>query len=111
MSSDIELLDGAIPLVRGDEPWEWYAHFWEDTAETTPTDLTGKTVSGEIRWILGVQPVTVEVVDAPGGVAKLSLTAAQTEAMPLGQLCKLFLALDTDTECAVPVNVLEGLYT
>jgi hypothetical protein len=110
MSADVELLDGAIPLVRGDEPWEWYAHFWDDPAETVPTDLTGKTVSGEIRWKLGAQAVTVDVVDRTGGVARLSLTAVQTEAMPLGRLSKLYVAINQDTEAIVPVDVIEGRF-
>lgn len=109
MSSDIEILDGAVPLVRNDQPWEWFVVFWEDTAETTPTDITGKTVAAEIRWILGAQPVAVELTNAAAGQAKLSLTAAETAEMPLGQLCKLFIAIGTDTEAVVPVNVLEGL--
>lgn len=111
MPPDLELLDGAVPLVRGDEPWEWFAVFWEDIEETTPTDLTGKTVAAEIRWILGAQAVTVDVADPASGQARLSLTAAETESLPLGQLCKLFLAIGTNTEGVVPVNVVEGLYT
>ena len=109
MSADLELLDGAVPLVRNDEPWEWYAVFWDDFEETAPTDLTGKTVSAEIRWILGAVPVTTEITEPTAGQVRLSLTAAATADMPLGQLCKLFIAIGTDTEAVVPVNVLEGL--
>jgi hypothetical protein len=109
--SDLEILDGAIPLARGDEPWEWHAVFWEDVGETTPTDLTGKTVVAEIRWSLGAEPVTTEIADAVAGLVTLSLTAEQTAAMPLGQLAKLYIAIGTDTEAAVPVKVVEGLYT
>jgi len=110
MSSDIELLDGAVPLVRNDEPWEWHVFFWEDQDETTPTDLSGKTVSAGIRWSLGAQDVTAEIVDPPtGGQVRLSLTAAETADMPLGRLSRLYIALGTDTEAVVPVDVIEGL--
>lgn len=110
MSSDVELLDGAIPLVRNDEPWEWFVVFWEDPVETVHTDLTGHTVSAEIRWSIGAQPVTTAVLDAAAGQARLSLTAAQTAAMPLGRLSKLYIAIDADTEAVVPVDVIEGLF-
>lgn len=110
MSSDIEILDGAVPLVRNDEPWEWFVLFFEDQAETTPTDLTGRTVSAEIRWSGGVQAVTAEVADPPtSGQASLSLSAEQTTLMPLGRLSKLYIAIDTDTEAVVPVDVQEGI--
>lgn len=109
MSSDIEILDGAVPLVRNDEPWEWFVLFYEDPAETQPTDLTGKTAAAEIRWSLGAQQVIAEVVDAIGGQVRLSLTAAETAEMPLGRLSKLYIALDADTEAVVPVDVIEGL--
>jgi hypothetical protein len=132
MSSDIEIIDGAVPLVRN-EPWEWFAVFFEDPSETTPTDLSGDvvfvdveplrtdsgaivmtgtadTVAAEIRWEQGSQSVTVEVVDAVGGEVRLSLTAVQTAAMPLGRLSKLYIAIDAGTEAIVPVEVIEGLY-
>ena len=123
-------LDGAVPLVR-DEPWEWFVMFWDDVAETIPTALgpkpvrvasearlltpddtpiltAGAVVSAEIRWQGGGQPVTATVTQP--GQARLSLTAAQTDAMPLGRLLKLYIALDADTEAVVPVDVMEGLY-
>jgi len=109
MSGDLEIIDGAIPLVRNDQPWEWFVVFWEAPDETTPTDLTGKTIAAEIRWLAGAQPVAAEVVDAAAGVARLSLTAAETTDMPLGRLSRLYIALGTDTEAVVPVDVLEGL--
>lgn len=110
MSADIELLDGAVPLVRNDQPWEWFVHFWEDAAGTDPSDLTGKTASAEIRWRTGSQTVAAAVFGSPdAGQVRLSLTAAQTAAMPLGRLAKLYIALNTDTEAVVPVDVIEGL--
>jgi hypothetical protein len=108
-SADIEIIDGAVPLVRNDEPWEWFVVFWEDSSETVPTDLTGKTVSAEIRWATGAQAVAVAVTDAAAGQAKLSLTAAETEPLPLGRLSKLYIAIDSDTEGVVPVDVQEGI--
>jgi hypothetical protein len=109
-SADLEIIDGAVPLVRNDEPWEWFVFFWEDQAETTPTDLTGLVPSAEIRWQDGAQTVLAEIVDPPtGGQVKLSLAAAETAGMPLGRLSRLYLAIGTDTEAVVPVNVLEGL--
>lgn len=109
MSSDIEILDGAVPLVRNDQPWEWFVVFFEDQAEETPTDLTGHTISAKIRWSDGEQVVTVQITDPLAGQAKLSLTAAQTVPMPDGRLSKLYIAIDTDTEAIVPVNVVEGI--
>lgn len=110
MTADVELLDGAVPLVRGDQPWEWFANFWDDVGETTPSDLTGKTVAAEIRWPHGSQIVTATIYDAPMGQVRLSLLAAQTAAMPLGRLSRLYIAIDTDTEAVVPVDVIEGLF-
>ena len=130
MTANLEILDGAVPLVR-DEPWEWFVLFWDDVAETQPTALgpkpvltaddnpvltadgnpvltAGAVVSAEIRWQGGEQAVTATVTGP--GQARLSLTAAQTDAMPLGRLLKLYIALDDDTEAVVPVNVLEGMY-
>jgi len=109
-SSDLEIIDGAVPLVRNDEPWEWHVFFWEDQSESLPTDLTGQTASAEIRWASGIQTVLAEIVDPPtGGHLKLSLAAAETADMPLGRLSKLYIAIGTDTEAVVPVNVIEGL--
>jgi hypothetical protein len=109
-SADLEILDGAVPLVRNDEPWEWHVFFWEDQAETMPTDLTGQTPAAEIRWQGGVQAVLAEIVEPPtGGQVRLSLAAADTVEMPLGRLSKLYIAIGTDTEAVVPVNVIEGL--
>jgi len=109
-SADLEILDGAIPLVRNDEPWEWHIFFWEDQDESLPTDLTGKLPSAEIRWQGGVQSVTAAIEGLPtAGQVKLSLAAADTADMPLGRLSKLYIALGTDTEAVVAVNVLEGL--
>lgn len=109
MSSDIEILDGAVPLVRNDQPWEWFVVFFEDAAEEMPTDLTGHALSAKIRWAGGEQQVTTQITDPVAGQARLSLTAAQTELMPYGRLSKLYIAIDTDTEAIVPVNVLEGI--
>ena len=108
MSADLELLDGALPLVRF-EPWTWFVMFWEDASETTPSDLTGKAVTAEVRWAGGAETVAVSAVDAGLGRFELSLLAQQTEAMPLGRLAKLYLAVDGDTEAVVPADVLEGL--
>jgi len=110
MSADLELLDGAIPLVRNDQPWEWFVNFCEDAAGTDPTDLTGRTASAQIRWRAGSQDVAAEITDAPSGQVRLSLLAAQTAAMPLGRLARLYIALDHDTEAVVPVDVIEGLF-
>lgn len=111
MSSDIELLDGAVPLVRNDQPWEWFVNFYDDAGETDPTDLTGKTTSAEIRWRGGNQTVAAAVYgDAAAGQVRLSLTAAQTAAMPLGRLSKLYIAINQDTEAVVPVDVIEGAF-
>jgi len=109
-SADLELLDGAIPLVRGDQPWQWFVMFWDDPSETDASDLSGATVTAEIRWPGGAAPVAVEATDPGRGQFALSLTAAETAPLPLGRLSKLYLAVDTDTEAVVPVNVLEGLF-
>jgi hypothetical protein len=110
MSADVEILDGAVPLVRNDQPWEWFVNFSDDEAGADPTDLAGKTTAAEIRWRGGSQAVTAAIYDAAAGQVRLSLTAAQTAAMPLGRLSKLYIALDADTEAVVPVDVIEGLF-
>lgn len=111
MSADVELLDGAVPLVRHDHPWEWFVNFYDDAAASDPTDLTGKTTSAEIRWRSGSQIVAAAVHgDATDGQVRLSLTAEQTEALPLGRLSKLYIAINQDTEAVVPVDVIEGRF-
>jgi hypothetical protein len=110
MSSDLELLDGAIPLVRNDQPWEWFVNFYDDPEAADPTDLTGHTASAQIRWRAGSQDVTAEITNPLTGQVRLSLLASQTAAMPLGRLSKLYIAIDTDTEAVVPVDVIEGLF-
>lgn len=106
LSNEIPLLDGAIPLVR-DEPWIWHALFMDDI--NSPTDLSGKTVTAELRWQVGEVEPLVEAIG--NGYVRLSLTTEQTAGMPFGQLLDLYLAIDTDTEAKIPVTVLEGRYS
>jgi len=103
---EIPLLDNSIPLVR-DEPWIWNALFMDDF--NSPTDLTGKVVTAEIRWPLGEVTPTVEVIG--DGYVKLSLTTDQTINMPYGQVLDLYLAIDNNTEARIPITVLEGRYS
>lgn len=106
MSTAITAL-AAVPLVRGD-PWEWTLVAYTDPEKTAREDLTGVTVAAEIRWDGGEQAVTVTVTYAPNGTATLSLTAAETLAMPLGQIPTLFIAFDDTTRGKGPIEVQEG---
>lgn len=106
MSTPITAL-AAVPLVRGD-PWEWNLVAYTDTDKTARENLTGVAVAAEIRWEGGEQAVTVTVTDPANGAATLSLTAAETLAMPLGQLPTLFIAFDDTTRGKGPIEVQEG---
>lgn len=97
----------AIPLVRG-EAWEKFAVFYTDPDKTAVHDLTGKTVASEIRWGNSEQTVAVAVTDPPGGAVTFSLTAEETELMPLGQIPTMFIAVDDETWARAPVDVQEG---
>lgn len=106
MTACVALL-AAIPLVRG-EPWEKFAVFYTDPEKTATFDLTGKAVASEIRWSNSEQAVDVEVTDPPGGAVKFSLTADETELMPLGQIPTMFIAVDDETWARAPIDVQEG---
>jgi hypothetical protein len=100
---------GALPLVL-DEAWEKFAVFWADSAKTAREDLTGKTVTADIRWQGAADlAVTVTVTDDEAGLATLSLTALQTADLPLGQLSTLYIAVNGETWASLPVNVLRGI--
>lgn len=100
---------GAVPLVRG-EAWERFLVLWADSAKTAREDLTGKTVTADLRWQGAADlAVTVDVTDAEGGLVKLSLTDEQTADLPLGQLSALYVAVDGITAGGTPVNVLRGI--
>jgi hypothetical protein len=116
MAEDIAVLDGALPLVRGDNPWATVMAFKSDA--DTPDDLSGHTVVAEMRWGgrgPGSQAVTATITDAPAGIVELSLTKAQTLALPLGRLVTLYVQLregaTEKTRVAAAIDVKEGLNT
>jgi hypothetical protein len=109
MSNFFVIPQDAVPLVRN-EPWERFVIFWTDSAKTIAEDLTDKEVTAQIRWSSGEQDVTVVVDDDPTiGFVTFSLTAEQTEAMPLGELSILYMAIDDTTWGSTGVDVLEGI--
>jgi hypothetical protein len=72
----------------------------------------------EMRWGgrgPGSQAVTAEIVDAEAGIVELSLTKAQTLALPLGRLVTLYVQLlagaTEKTRVAAAIDVKEGLNT
>jgi hypothetical protein len=114
MAADIGVLDGALPLIRGDNPWEQIVVFWADAEKSAGLDLTGKTVVAEMRWRGGgSQAVTTNVTDPEAGVVVLSLTGAETAGLPFGRLAHLFVQVrDGATEITkfrAAIDVKEGL--
>ena len=112
MAEDIGVLDGALPLIRGDNPWEQPVVFYTDDG-ATPLDLTGKTVDAVMRWRGGSQTVTATVTEALAGAVTLTLTAAQTLNLPFGYLVSLFVQVidgpDAVTWFRAAIEVKEGI--
>jgi hypothetical protein len=72
----------SLAIYRGDTH-AWRFTLWQDTAKTTPVDLTGIAVKAEIRDRPAgtvIQALTL-VVTLPN-IIDASLTGAQTKAMP-----------------------------
>ena len=97
MADDIGVLVGALPLIRGDNPWDQSVVFYTDDG-LTAYDLTNKTVEAQMRWRGGSQNVTSNVTDATAGAVTLMLTAAQTLNLPFGYLVSLFVQVIDGTE-------------
>jgi hypothetical protein len=112
MSEDIGVLDGALPLIRGDNPWDQPVVFYTDDG-VTALDLTGKTVEAVMRWRGSSQTVTATVTEALAGAVTLTLTAAQTQNLPFGYLVSLFVqvvdGLETVTWFRAAIEVKEGI--
>jgi hypothetical protein len=113
MAQDIGVLAGALPLIRGDNPWEQPVVFWDDEDKTVALDLTDKSVKAEMRLPAATHPVTVTVTDAEAGAVLLSLTGEQTQGLPFGRLVTLFVQVvdgaETVTWFRAAVDVKEGL--
>ena len=66
---------------------DFFLSFIVKDGERNPIDLTGSTVSGQIRSIIESTTkydLTVELSDTPtDGTVNVSLTAAETEALPV----------------------------
>jgi hypothetical protein len=111
MAEDIGVLDGALPLIRGDNPWQQPVIFYTDDG-ITPLDLTGMTVEAVMRWRGGSQDVSSTITEAAAGAVTLSLTGDQTQNLPFGYLVSLFVqAIDgpeTFTWFRAPIEVKEG---
>lgn len=115
MAEDIGVLDGALPLIRGDNPWQQPFTFYAD-GDATPLDLTGKSIEAEMRWSArggGSRPVTVTIDNAAAGECTLSLTADQTAGLPFGRLVTLFVQVvdgsEETTWVRAAIDVKEGL--
>ena len=111
MAEDIGVLDGALPLIRGDNPWHQPVVFYTDDGITT-LDLTGMTIEAVMRWRGGSQDVSATITDAAAGAITLSLTGEQTQNLPFGYLVTLFVqVIDgpvTFTWFRAPIEVKEG---
>ena len=112
MAEDIGVLDGALPLIRGDNPWHQPCVFYTDDGET-PLDMTGMTVEAVMRWRGGSQEVTAEITDASAGAVTLSLTGEETKNLPFGTLVTMFVQVvegsETVTWFRAAIDVKEGL--
>jgi hypothetical protein len=89
MAEDIGVLDGALPLIRGDNPWQQPVVFYTDDGVTT-LDLTGMTIVAVMRWRGSSQNVSATITEAVAGAVTLSLTGEQTQNLPFGYLVSLF---------------------
>ena len=111
MAEDIGVLDGALPLIRGDNPWDQPVLFYTDDGNTA-LDLTGKTVEAEMRWRGGSQEVTATITEAEAGAVTLRLTAGETQNLPFGYLVSLFVqvvdGIETVTWFRAAIEVKEG---
>jgi hypothetical protein len=111
MAEDIGVLDGALPLIRGDNPWHQPVVFYTDDGDT-PLDLTGMTIEAEMRWRGGSQEVTATITNAAAGEVTLSLTGEQTQNLPFGYLVTLFVqvvdGVETVTWFRATIEVKEG---
>ncbi len=111
MAEDIGVLDGALPLIRGDNPWQQPVVFYSDDGITT-LDLTGMTIEAVMRWRGGSQSVAATITDAAAGAVTLSLTGAQTHNLPFGYLVSLFVQVidgsETFTWFRAQIEVKEG---
>lgn len=97
MAEDIGVLDGALPLIRGDNPWHQPVVFYTDDGNTA-LDMTGMTVEAEMRWRGGSQEVTAVITDAEAGAVTLSLTGEETQKLPFGYLVSMFVQVVDGTE-------------
>jgi len=111
MAEDIGVLDGALPLIRGDNPWQQPVVFYTDDG-ITPLDLTGMTINAVMRWRGGSQDVSATITEAAAGAITLSLTGEQTQNLPFGYLVSLFVQVidgpETFTWFRAPIEVKEG---
>ena len=111
MAEDIGVLDGALPLIRGDNPWDLPVVFYTDDG-VTALDLTNMTVEAEMRWRGGSQDVTAILTAAEAGAVTLTLTGEQTQNLPFGYLVSLFVQVvdgsETVTWFRAAIEVKEG---
>jgi len=73
-----------LNIVRFDS-WTWQFTLWGDEAKTIPSDLTGTTVTAQIRATIGGSVIVnlgIEVKDAVNGVVWMSITSGQSGALP-----------------------------
>jgi hypothetical protein len=82
-----------------------------DDGETPPValNLTGSALTAVIAWSGGSQPATIAVTNAAGGLADLSLTEAQTLAIPPGRLSRLTITRVMAGETKMQTCDVEGL--
>ncbi len=111
MAEDIGVLDGALPLIRGDHPWQQPVVFYTDDG-LTPLDMAGMTIEAVMRWRGGSQDVTATITEAAAGAVTLSLTGEQTQNLPFGYLVSLFVQViegaETVTWFRARIEVKEG---
>lgn len=73
-----------LNIVRFDS-WTWQFTLWGDEAKSIPSDLSGATVTAQIRLTVGgaiIASLAVEVRDAPRGVVWMSISSGQSGVLP-----------------------------
>ena len=86
-----------LNIIRNDS-WTWQFTLWGDSAKTVPSDLTGATVTAQVRSTVGgpiLASLGVEIRDAVGGVVWMSMSGGQSGVLPATSYWDLQIAYPT----------------